>query len=238
MKTTTVVVLGNARSGTSATAGILKALGVKMDYIPGIVTKTKVEKAKGELYESIKASRINALIYLEALGIDVEKFVGEIHWNLPHPRPEEIERFLGDYDELIETFLGLNSGLWGFKNPKTSLALKHWQRKLINPKYVIVTRNPLNIAKSWEGLKVNVGMTKKEGKKPLWNVMYENHYLYNYIFECLQYEDPKNYMFISYEELLNNSMEVIADLSKFIGVRLTKDKGAKALDVLASNKKY
>ena len=178
------------------------------------------------------------MIYADCYEIDPTTFKGDLHWNLPLPRPEEIEARMGLYDDFIETFLKENKGLWGFKNPKTNLTLKHWQRKLVNPKYIIVTRNPLNIAKSWKSLGVNVGMTKGEGKKPLWNVIYENNYLYNYVIECLQHEDPKNYMFVAYEKLLNEPESEIRQLAKFVGVRLTPTLLKEATKILVNNKKF
>jgi len=235
--TETIVVLGNARSGTSVTTGILKSLGVDIDHTDLIGMKGAPKGVfQMELYESLPASRINQMIYSGWFGVDPLSFKGDLHWNLPFMRPEVIEEHLGDYDFYIESFLKKKEGLWGFKNPKTCLTLKHWQRVLKNPKYIVVTRNPLSIARSWETLKTKID--HNGDPVSLAFVMKENNFLYNYVHDCLKDEKEKNVLYIAYEQLLNEPEQEIKKIAKFLGLKATKKKMGDARACIKDGKKY
>jgi len=139
----TVVILGNARSGTSLISGILTKMGISMDSQYG---EPETAAPKG-YFESLEAHSINTKIYQLAWDNKVQ-FSRDAHF---YPPP--YEKILQQADAIkkdIITFINKfsNCNIWGFKNPKTSLTADLFLPYLNNPHFIILLRNPVSNAKA------------------------------------------------------------------------------------------
>jgi hypothetical protein len=133
--TKTVVVIGHGRSGTSMVSGILNIVGVKMDF----VHNPNKGNPKGD-FESQEVVRINDAILREANG-DLDYF-------LKVPSHEEVLAVGERYGKDILEYLKDKSGLWGFKDPRTSLTLSLYLPYLENLHVVHVYRNKESVVAS------------------------------------------------------------------------------------------
>jgi len=140
-----VVILGMHRSGTSAVARCLESSGVYLGP-PAAMIGPSVDNPKG-FFEltSIVAMHEQLLAALDR-GWDSSVAMPPEWWTLP-----EVAPFFDDARRVVEsTFAG--QMLWGWKDPRTCLALPLWQRVLAergtDVRYVLVCRNPLDIAAS------------------------------------------------------------------------------------------
>lgn len=135
---TTVVVLGSGRCGTSLTTGLLRQLSVKMvaRHNPSHLNP------KGD-FECMEAHAINSKIYNLAAGEDLGR---EPHWT-PPPKARILEQADAVQND-IRSFLSGRQGLWGWKNPKTSLTIELFLPHLVNPRIIVVRRNLRNTVRS------------------------------------------------------------------------------------------
>lgn len=146
---TVVPVLGMHRSGTSLTTGILSALGVSLSE--DLMPPTQAN-AIG-YFESVGITKIHDEL-LAALGSSwstcetLSPFPAQ-WWRLP-----EIEPFKQRLKALVSEEMARVSGIWGFKDPRTARLLPLWQDIFaelnVEPRYVLVGRNPLDVARSLE----------------------------------------------------------------------------------------
>ncbi len=148
-KKNVLVILGMARSGTSAIARGVKALGV-------------------DLGEKLTPSseRWNPKGFFEDTDI-VYKINRGVLYALDHPwmsvdLVDELNKKTGSLNDLKESAVALlkqrmaNSQYWGFKDPRTAKLLPFWQEvfKTLNVQdsYIIALRNPLASALSYQSL--------------------------------------------------------------------------------------
>ena len=136
-----IIVLGMHRSGTSLVAGILHQLGVHMgDNLIG----PRPDNPKG-FFEDERVVQINDWILQLCAG----------SWH--RPPSEEILQ----YDEFpytgplveIESYVQNRKDAhthWGFKDPRLCLTIQLWTPYIREPKFIVVWRNPLAIARSLE----------------------------------------------------------------------------------------
>lgn len=131
-----VIVLGFHKSGTSATAGLLKILGVHM----GKELRKGDERNPKGYFEDVRFLELNDSILYEA---------GGSAWK--PPLQAEIlssqTKFEPKIRELIKTKQRENE-LWGWKATTTCLTVELFLEYLENPHFVVVFRNPLGIAPS------------------------------------------------------------------------------------------
>lgn len=138
-----VVVLGMHRSGTSIVAKSLELYDILIgsNLLPG-----GLENPKG-FYEDQDILQLNKDI-LSALNSRWDYLSCESIANLPADDKEKFEQRA--HAIAAKNFFG--KGLWGFKEPRTLRLLSFWSdffgRWDIVPKYIIVTRNPDDIAES------------------------------------------------------------------------------------------
>ncbi len=139
-----VVVLGMARTGTSATMRILNILGVALGPEERLLGAIDDINAKG-FFEHYAIMRLNTEL-LRRLGGS---------WSKPPPLLPgwESDPALDDLREQASAILERDfagESLWGFKDPRTCLTLPFW-RPLIGPaSFVVCHRHPLEIAASLE----------------------------------------------------------------------------------------
>ena len=138
-----ILVIGMHRSGTSAIARGLQALGV---YLGNDFLDAQPENPTG-YWEDRRIMALNERV-LKALQlrwdslepIDRRKFDGWRMWRLRREATHELRRRF------------LPHRLWGFKDPRTIRLLPFWQRVLqglkVDDRYVVVIRNPASIAAS------------------------------------------------------------------------------------------
>lgn len=130
-----VVVLGMHRSGTSATAGVLHHLGVRMgDHL-------------------LEGNRWNPDGYYEdaeilMLNIGLLRAAGG-SWARP-PAAEKIDQAATFYDGEIRRLVRqrMLRGPWGWKDPRTCLTIGLYHRYLEDPRYVYVTRKRRDVVAS------------------------------------------------------------------------------------------
>jgi hypothetical protein len=135
------------RAGTSVTMNVLNALGVPLsdDLMPA----TK-DNAKG-YFESLEISQIHD---------DLLKTFGML-WSsstITHPLPAnwwrlpQVAPFKAKLADLVRREFDKAGPLWGFKDPRTARLLPMWLELIaeldLDPKFVIVTRHPSDVAKS------------------------------------------------------------------------------------------
>jgi hypothetical protein len=152
------VILGVARSGTSAIARGLKALGIDLgDKInPG----NEKWNAKGFWEDTDIVYKINGRAFttldFAPYGIEILDYAAQHSEQLQDVKASAI-------DLLQERFS--NTTHWGFKDPSTVKLLKFWQgifqELQINDHYVIALRNPLASAESYKkvtGSSLEIGL--------------------------------------------------------------------------------
>jgi hypothetical protein len=140
---TAICVLGMHRSGTSAMAGLLRLLGVDLGRY---LMAPAADNPKG-FWEHGPIVRIHAAI-LEKLGshyADIRP-LPDGWMNRPEiaPLKEQLRRQIQDDFGRVP--------LWGFKDPRACLLIPIWrdlfQEGGIHARYILVARNPLEIAES------------------------------------------------------------------------------------------
>jgi len=122
------VVLGMHRSATSL---ISKALlnEIYMGPTPG-----------GNVFESRPFGKLNRAILRRAGG----------GWSNPPPERAILDQYDHFRDRIISTVESeaADRELWGWKDPRTTLTIRLYLPHLVNPHFVTIFRNPLEVAKS------------------------------------------------------------------------------------------
>jgi hypothetical protein len=139
-----LMVLGAHRSGTSALAGVIQRLGVELgDNLLGPQAGVN-ERGFGEHSD------------LVALH---DRLLGQLgsSWDSIHPLPEkwwqssEIDSISREINNVVEKDFG-NTKLWGLKDPRLCRLLPLWlnilEQRACEPSFVIIYRNPLEVAES------------------------------------------------------------------------------------------
>ncbi|HXX94220.1 MAG TPA: hypothetical protein VEN81_11345 [Planctomycetota bacterium] len=136
-----ILVLGPHRSGTSAVAGALHALGLYMDE-PGNLMKAQGDNPKG-FFEHYEFFDINNKILGRFGGSWQEPPALVPGWELDPKLQDLRERAVKLVDRLAK------KPIWGWKDPRTCLTLDFWSTIVPPPvKAVVVVRNPLEVAQS------------------------------------------------------------------------------------------
>ncbi|PWV64470.1 rhamnan synthesis F family protein [Plasticicumulans acidivorans] len=139
-----IVVLGMHRSGTSAIARSLKALGVSLG---NELFSAGFDNPKG-FWEDKNCLEINNKL-LEHLGSDYDQLAA----NWPAIKNDTIiEELTNKAIRTITQNLEKSGGIWGFKDPRTCRLLQFWKNVFsstpCDASYIITLRNPLSVAAS------------------------------------------------------------------------------------------
>lgn len=188
-----VLILGNARSGTSMTAGVLSILGVDIRH-SNIINE---QNPKGS-FESKDWNIITTKIHKEILNSKI------------------FEDIIDDYQyEILQLIEMYQSELWGWKSALTHRALDVYIPYLENPHLVIVTRNIVKNINSWiRHMKTNYGTNVS------WEVA-SNNILNstNILFEQVNKTNcPK--IWVTYEDLKQKPLIESQRMADFINVEL------------------
>ena len=142
-----VVVLGMHRAGTSVTMNLLNAFGVPLS--DDLMEPTE-QNAKG-YFESMEISRIHDAIF-EAIGMqwttsNLVVPLAKYWWRAPRVQQLKLE-----LAAIVQREMERHDGLWGFKDPRTARLLPLWLELIeelgLDPRFLLVTRNPGDVAKS------------------------------------------------------------------------------------------
>jgi hypothetical protein len=203
----TVIVLGAARSGTSAVAGLLDILGVDM----GKVRPPDETNPQG-YYEDIEASLLIKEIF-DSVGSAWEN-------------PPTYKKFLDQKDrfgEKVKQFClrkSKKNEIWGWKVPGTNLAIELFLPYLVNPHFVVVFRNPLRVAGSM------VKRRKLRDKKEM-SLLEALNLTGFYNEEIIKFFDrhldlPK--IFVTFEDVYEDPVGEAKKIADFIELEWTKEK--------------
>ncbi|QDP02170.1 sulfotransferase family protein [Thalassotalea sp. PS06] len=206
-----VIVVGMHRSGTSALSGELSRLGVFMGK--HLLKPQKGVNDKG-FYENARLLELN------------EELLDQNHlsWDyplLPPCVPESIhETFKSKSLKFIEREYG-TSPLWGMKDPRVSILLPFWhdvfQSATVNPVYVLMIRNPLEVAASLH----KRDKFSQDKSLMLW---------LNYNFFSYLYSANSARVIIDFEQLLENPKKAIAPLIACLDVKVENSRAESFID--------
>jgi len=167
---------------------------------------------KGD-FESQMAHEINREIYNLAAG---RTLGSEPHWDPPN-RAE----ILAQKDKVkgkIERFVSEKSDgkkIWGWKNPKTSLTIDLYLPYLPNPHFIILFRNPLNVADSTVRMTGN-GVSHQKALK------LQNFYNRE-IFHFLERQPRLPRLMIAFEDLVHAPVQEAKRFADFLGLRVSPE---------------
>jgi len=213
-----VVVLGLARSGTSVVTGILKILGVEMG--PSIEDEANPQGS----YEDIDFAKLHEKIF-DATGSE------RGYWS-PPPR-EAILALHAQFDATVRGLLSRKAAgksLWGWKHPRTLLTYELFLPYLVDPRFVLVFRNPLGIALS------SVDHTRKYRHPVDFSQALRIAHLYHA--EMVRFVE--NYpqiskLMIAYEDVLADPTKEAAKMAGFLGVVLSDEKARVVKEMVLSS---
>lgn len=221
----TVIVLGSPRSGTSMTAGILSILGVDM----GNIRKPDSSNPKG-YFEDLDFQKLGKIIY-EKIDKNASGF------NLPNQEKIIIEsrNFQKEAYRLIQLRKkSKKTEIWGWKTISTNTLINLYLSYLENPFFIVVIRNPISVGKS-------INKYSKHKSKLYDKISTEEGIIINinYIERIMDfYFKNRNlpFLFINFEDLVNNTNSVIKIISNFIDIQ-NKNKLKKAENFVSSDRK-
>lgn len=190
----TIIVLGNARSGTSLTAGILSRLGVSMNQ----VEESNPGNPKGAYEDPF------FLLLTRAIKNSID--AGRTRDELQFMYDAAIKKAVSDR----------HAPAWGWKSCLTHYMLDLFLPHVVNPHLVFVFRNPYTCARSWQihmrdwcGLAVSMPEAMKEvanGIQVLCNCAAEFCFM------------PS--AFVTYEEIKASANSEAERLASFLGVEI------------------
>lgn len=189
-----VLVLGNARSGTSMTAGMLSILGVDFNETKKPL-KCPEQNPKGT-FENPNFIDITSKMHQEYKNGKTLKYVQQ--------------RYHARLQEIIKSH---ERELWGFKSAVTHHFLNIIIPMLQNPHIVVVVRSLLHNAQSWQVHMKDVYGTEVTLEHALENMSKSQEKLMR---NSLLAQCPK--MFTSYEGIKSNPLKEARHMGEFIGV--------------------
>ncbi|HSW68961.1 MAG TPA: hypothetical protein VLI69_02220 [Gammaproteobacteria bacterium] len=192
------VILGPARSGTSAITRALKVL--EIDLGSNLTRASKTVNPKGFWEDNEVVYKINREIFnkLDCLSSGVTLLDRQI---LLGDRLKSIEQ---SAIALVKQRFS-NTTSWGFKDPQTSRLIPFWQSVFaslsLNEHYIIALRNPLSSAQSYQNLSgadIETGLL-------LWLM---------HLVPAIQETTGKKRIIVSYERLMENPLAELQRLKK------------------------
>lgn len=210
---TQIVVLGMHRSGTSLLSKILHELGIDM----GVERIVKSKSNVFGYYEDMDFLILNQKILESANG----------SWNTIF-KPGQLELISENYKEDIKTLIDQKNekGIWGFKEPRTSLLINTYHKFFDNPKYIYIMRDKKEVCLS---LNKRDQLSIDEAEK-----------LYDYynkeIQTFLQSVNLNQVLFITYENLVNESYTIIMKIKTFLNLSINQKELKKIISIPKSKK--
>lgn len=135
------------RSGTSVTMNLLNAFGVPLS--DDLMDPTE-HNARG-YFESTTIFRLHDEIF-EAMGTTWMTSSLVIPLAKNRWRTARVQTLKAELSGIVQRELEKHDGLWGFKDPRTARLLPLWLELIeelgLDPRFVLATRNPSDVAKS------------------------------------------------------------------------------------------
>jgi len=162
-----LIVTGMHRSGTSFVASLLDAAGCSMGE-----TLLAADRHNGKGYfEDVQFLDLNRRMLQASLPADA---VGHADWGWTEtatPDPRTFEAFDAEAAALIadrRAGAALRGTPWGWKDPRTTLLLDFWHRRLPDAKFVLVYRFPWEVADSMQRLGADVFLRRPDYAWHIW----------------------------------------------------------------------
>lgn len=199
-----VIVMGNARSGTSMTAGLLSILGVQMGELP-------VEKMKdNHVLQNPKGAFENP---------DFIKLTSEMHRDWSNGMG--LLNVKNKYDTRIQEVIAKHQKtLWGFKSAAAPPFLSLFLKYMGNPHIVIVLRNVYHNALSWQVHMRDVFGENVDMNRAMKVISDAQHELLK-----TSIGHPSPNMFITYEDIKKDSWAETQRLAKFLNLEFEGKEG-------------
>jgi len=205
-----VIVLGSPRSGTSMTAGLLAILGVDM----GNVRPPDYENPTG-YYEDIEFSQLIADLF-KATDSEADGF---------NPPPQSLlAKQCANFRTRAQSLIAQRretsrSEAWGWKVTSTILVMPLFLPNLTNPHFIVVVRNPLDIAKSM------VEYTQRKAYEPLslLQALKIANFYYERILSFLEDNPRLPWIVVSYENILITPDYVTKQLASFFELKISQE---------------
>ncbi len=241
----TVVVLSLPRSGSSLLAGVLHRLGVDMGSNKGLENYKFLNKFG--CYENQDFLRLNHNILARA------GHLGFGWYDIPDDA--RVEKVVKNSESFIKKIIKQNeSSLWGWKDTLTIYTIPYIHKYLNNPYYVYLKRDVDSIVNS-EIRSVNLLNSFSYFKRIIsffsprlipslfWRVFkfflrnplfFRNHKLMRRItvdgYERINnFVKNKNYLVVSFDDLINDSRNVAEELSIFLSINPSEEEVNHAL---------
>lgn len=207
----TIIVLGMHRSGTSMTAKILSVLGVDMG-----------KSLFGPSPFNVKGYFENAIF--EKLNVDILKSANGNWCNPPNYKAilNQKEKFQKKIQKICN-----KKGLWGWKDPRTSLTIELYISYLKNPHFIFCKRNNKDVARSLRRrnhININKGM------------ILARIYKKRVVDFLKKYPNSKRFDFY-YEKVIADPQREIRKLIDFLDLNPTNSQYQKAISSVLDNKK-
>lgn len=140
-----VLIAGMHRSGTSMVGGILAELGIDMGrrLIPADAANARGYFEDADIVD-FHGQAFRSLMPPEALG--------HVDWGWSESAALDSNR-LADYRSQARSLVAERAskgGVWGFKDPRTTVALDFWDECIEDARYVLVYRYPWEVADSMQ----------------------------------------------------------------------------------------
>ncbi len=198
-----IVVLGMHRSGTSAVTKSLELMGVGLG---DNLHPAGFDNPKG-FWEDRGCIAINDNL-LSHLGSAYDRL--SLAWD-EIPDDDRVNAWMAAAVELVSRKLDENSGLWGFKDPRTCRLLVFWHRVFLAVKcevcLVMAVRNPLSVAAS---LAARNGIAAEKA-----------YYLWlQHVLPPLGFMKEAKRVVVDYDELLSNPYSQMVRISTRLGLPL------------------
>ncbi len=135
------------RAGTSVTTHLLNAFGVPLS--DDLLEPTD-QNVKGH-FESRWILNVHERI-LESMGMDWKTSNLVLPFAKNWWRAPQVQQLKRELAEIVQREMEGHNGLWGFKDPRTARLLPLWLELIeelgLDPRFLLVTRNPADVAKS------------------------------------------------------------------------------------------
>ena len=162
-RSTTIVIAGMHRSGTSLVASALERLGVQ---IGEHLVPADPRNARG-YFEDVEFLEFQRRILQESSPSDDG---GHPDWGWT-PREQLDSRAFARYRERARSLAHSRSTrfrYWGWKDPRTTLLLDFWDEILADARYILTYRYPWEVADSMQRTGEEVFLSHPEWALPIW----------------------------------------------------------------------
>lgn len=194
-----VVIFSQRRSGSSMFAGILYYLGIPMGK-EALPTQTSGRNPKGffEDRSIIKISEVMMRYIAQYKDIDAGV--------------EKLKQLFGmQIKNTIDKRKNDCNGIWGLKDVNMVDLLDVYREHLTQAHFIVVHRNPLDVAKSYSD------WHKTDVQTTLSMVMRN----YNKMNESMAFENNK--LLVSYDEAIRNPRKTVEEIIEFLKIQATEE---------------